>query len=797
MFYLDRLFPRRRLPDLLPWDLPIDDRTVFTRIGGLLQVAHVVPPALDALSGPALDAYYDQIAALEGRADDGWTIMHDHWRWLRDANLPAADYDGNVAAQAIDSAERREFDGETAFDNALFIPLHYEPETGAGLMDWLAGRDQAFSRSAMVRRFRDDVRTFWSELALIMPRVEVLCGAALASYLSQTVNYEATPAELPPLLISEHLATARWRAGVDPMIGRRHVRTVEVYSMGALTGETTRFLQQLPFESRIVVRIDATAKHRQRKWLEKMRAEYEQRRQSLARRMIQHFTRREEPDTNPAAAQQVAEVDQLQAEVMLGGLGFAPISMTVHVWDTDPRVAEENAFRVEVELKNRGFRAERAEISAITALLADVPGNDPQPREVPALFSQIARISPLAGSSRGEATDGKWGGPALLLGYGENDVPVRFALHGPGEGNGNTAIIGQSRGGKSVLLAKMAAAALKYPASRVILFDIGRAFMPACLCLGGDWIEIGQAESVVQPLRHVDDFTQSLLIHDWLCRCLAHQGVVCNHETEHALTAAMRLVALLPLEHRTMSALVSRIGESIAVRRALEAFTLPRGKWGQMFDGVVESYGSARVVGIEVGALRQSPILPLVVSAIFDALRYERLREGHPSMVIFDEAHELIKREAFSAEIERLAREIAKHNGVMVLATQDPADLTVELARVIEAQCMNRIVTPNPDVLDENKARFYRELGYSDEELAQIAQAYRRAEYFVRCPSYRARLRIRLTGEAAAICCHTTPRDIQLCRQLLAEGVAPGPDFTSRWLEQHRADAAPEREEAA
>ena len=348
---------------------------------------------------------------------------------------------------------------------------------------------------------------------------------------------------------------------------------------------------------------------------------------------------------------------------------------------------------------------------------------------------------------------------------------------------------------KSVLIAKIVAASLKYENSRAIVFDIGRAFMPTCLCLGGDWIELGMGTAAVQPLRHVDQPDQAILIHDWLCRALEHQGVPRTHETDHALTSAMRLVARLPIDERTMTALVQRIGASIEVREALRAFTRD-GQWGEMFDGVVASYGGARVVGVEVGALRATAILPLVVSAVFDALRYERLRNGWPSVVIFDEFHELLKRVAFRDEIDRLAREIRKLNGVMVLATQNPAEMTDELATVVDAQCPTRILTPDPDVLEENRARFYRALGCSDDELMQLATGYQKADYFVRCRQYRTKVSVRLTDEAAAICCHTTPRDIQHCFQLRAEGSVPGEDFMGRWFE-HVGFTPIAREEAA
>lgn len=789
MLLLDRLFPRKRLPDELPWDLMIDARTCFTKCGGLLQVAHVLPPDLEASSPGSIDTHHRQLAALEGRLDEGWTIHHDQWRWLLDANLPKRQ-SGILAAHLVDEAERRQFTDKRAFDNSVFIALHFEPDNArAGLFEWVTSDDDAFSRSAMVRRFQEDAEKFFTELQLIMRKVTMLEGDALFSYLSQCVNYEPWPAAMPypAICLSERLGSSTWRSGIRPQINRNHLRTIELYSLGALTADTVRMIYALPFELRWVTRADTTAKHQQAKWLKRMRAEYEQRRQSVARRMIQHFTRREEPDTNPAAVQQILEVDQLQADITLGNQGFAPISMNVHVWDEDPERVEEKALRVETELKNRGFRAEKARISAVLALLQDMPGADPAPREVPALFEQLVRVSPVTGVSRGEPMDDKWDGPALMLGYSERGVPVRIALHGPGQDNGNLGIIGRSGGGKSALMAKIAAATVqKYAGSRVIVFDIGRAFLPTCLCLGGDWFELGQGKANVQILRHIDDPDQFRTAHDALWRMLDFLGVERTHEHDHALVTGMRLLARpeFPIEKRTFTQLVKRIGASIAVRDALDTFTVDGGAYGETFDGVVDSYGSARVIGVECAALRKSEILPFVVSAVFDALRYERLRDGAPSLVMFDEFHELLKLQTFRDEADRIAREIRKHNGVMVFATQNPADMTEELAAVIDAQCPNRILTPNPNVREPNQARFYRALGYTDDEMQQVELGYEKAEYFMRLgDNFRGKAQVRLMDEAAAICGRTQPRDIQQCFQLLAQGVHPGEAFTRAWLE--------------
>lgn len=206
---------RKRLADRINLQLMLaDDRTIFTKIGGLLQAAHVVGPDLESSSDAVIDSHHAMLSRLQSRLHSGWTVLWDQWRWYLPANLPLCDFGGTKAAQLADASQRRLFGGERSrtFDNAAFVSMHYEPDNSrrGGLFDFLSGEEEAFSRSASVQRFRDEIGKFWGELARIMPAVEVLEGPGLGSYLSQTINYEPWPAYLPTGEINEGLGSSHW-----------------------------------------------------------------------------------------------------------------------------------------------------------------------------------------------------------------------------------------------------------------------------------------------------------------------------------------------------------------------------------------------------------------------------------------------------------------------------------------------------------------------------------------------------------------------------------------------------------
>jgi type IV secretory pathway VirB4 component len=794
-----RLRDRPRLSDFLPWRFMLDDQTIVTRTGsggGLMKVAHLVPRDLETAGPLAKDVYHHQLAELLGRLGGGWTLWIDQWRWRQPGYLPRCDFGACLAAQVMDEERRSRFASAEArvFDNAVFLTMHYNADRADRLFEYLLGKEKVGTTQGLIDRFDEACKEFLAELAQIFQRVELLEDRALGSYLSQCVNYEPWPAFVPSAWIAEHLGTATWRTGLRPMVNRNHLRTVELYTIGALTTDTLEALHMLPFECRWVVRIESLHREVQAREVQQLVGQFDQKRKSLLANLIQHWSGRPQADTNLTAVARKEDAQRLKVEIEMAELGYAKITCNVHTWHENEEQVAVQADHIETFLKGRSCRAEIAQLNATFAPLADIPGNWGSERELRALMAQVTRLTPVTGITRGAPTDAKWDGPALMMGNSARGLPIHFSFHSPGEDVGNTAIIGATGAGKSALIAHMALETMKYPQSRVLVFDRGRSFMPACLCAGGDWIELGEGGAGVQPLRYIDLPAQLAIAHDWLCKALRYNEVAPNDQIKQALTSALRLLARRPPDERTISGLLDRIGESREAKRGLAVYRAD-GPFGATFDSVVTSYGNSRVVGVECDAIMRLDVAPLAILATFNALRFERMRSGQPFAVFFDEAKAMLTHQAFIPEVDTLAREIRKANGVLVLASQSQADFDdSQLTRVIIDQMRNLIFLPNPDVLRPQTADFYRRIGLEDEHIRHIAEGRQKGEYFLVTPQYMRTVEIRLGGNALAICGRTGPRDKIMAQTILAEGTPPGEPFLRRWLEyanpEHRGAAA-------
>lgn len=798
------LIQRPRLWEFIPWEFMVDERTVATNVddGGLMMVAHLVPLDLET-SGPlARDIYHDKLAELFGRIGRGYTLWLDQWRWRSPGYLPECGFGGCIAAQRVDAERRYRFAHSLAkvFANDVYLTIHYKADRGDRLFQYLLGREQrsgASKRQAVIDRFHESCQEFLSELSLIFGRrVNVLVGEALGSYLSQCVNYEPYPCFLPSAWINKHLASATWITGLAPQINQHHVRSVEVFTIGALTSDTIEALHGLEYESRWVVRFDALDRDVQSHEIYKLIGHYDQKRKNILASLTQWWTGRYQEDTNLTAAARVEEAKQLRVQVEMAEAGFGKITCNVHTWDKSPERADIAAEDIMLLFKGRGLRAEIAKLNTTGCLLADIPGNQRSPREISAFMGQITRMSPVTGILRGASWDHKWNGPALLVGASTRDMTVNFCWHSPGEDVGNTALIGQSGGGKSFWLALAALESLKYDNCKVILFDRHRSFMVPCYCAGGDHIELGEGMAGVQPLRNIHVQAQFTIAQDWLERAVQHNGVTVDDDIKLALTEALRRLARRPLHQRTITGLIQRMGESRRARDALRSYTAD-GQYGPLLDGVVESYGKARIVSIECNAIMGLAVAPLVISAVFNANHFERMHTGDPFVVMFDEAQAMLSDPVFASEIDYLAREIRKAHGVLVLATQAQQDFSRSpTTRVIFDQMKNRIYLPDPNVLHAESSEFLRNAGLEQAHIEQIAHGLQKADYFVVCPQYSKMLGFRVEGDAADILARPSPTEVIMCSTWVrSEGVKPGPEFMDRWLEYRRQQR--EREVAA
>lgn len=794
---LGRLRRRRadRLADWLPWLLTLDERrcTILTTPGGFLRVARLELPDLETASPEALVVHHARLGEAFARLGTGWSVWLDQWRTYAPGYLPESDFDGCEAARLVDASRRAQFAeaGRPVFSNTAFIAVQYVPRSRDAVLAFLLERDDPLV-AANAAFFEEETSTLLETLSHTMRGVTLLAGDELASYLEASVSYRPRRVSMPAGVLAPQLAGVDWRTSPGLSIDGRHVVAVELRNFGTPTPMTCEGLHEPPFECRWVTAFHGLDPDGRRKELSEVRKRWAVKQHGMGSLLAQIVTK------NPYAGRADPEAERALAslDVMQGELAERPYALAhseVYVWDEDRRKAEERAAQVASYLNAQGLTARVATLNAVMAPLAAMPGNTTEEtanvRRLRIEVAAITRVAPVTGVSQGTPTDWRFGGPALLVGGTRRSVPYYFALHSPGSDVGHCGLVGRTGSGKSALLSFMAMQMRRYPGARVAVLDRGRSFMVACLAMGGDWIELGTGRHGVQPLRHVDRPEELAWAQGWVLRALRLRGLETTPAMEAAVGEGLRHVAAEPdPDARTLTALHGVVGGSDAVRQTL-AYYARSGPYGGLFDSAVAGYGGSAVLGVETREIVQlEDAAPLAVSAMFRAIRRDRLTGDAPKLVVVDEAWSLMGHPLFAGELESWAREMRKQKAVLVLATQSLEDLRHGSARVVFDQLDNRFFLPHAEALRPQTAELYRDAGLEREQVEALARARPKAEYLLQTPVATRLVEIRLAGDALRLCGASSPADLARAESLLRAGVAPGADFTRAWLAETTGD---------
>lgn len=781
------------LADWLPWLFPLAADVVATKTGGLLRVARITLPDLETASPYELTAHHERLEAAISGYGAGWTLWWDQWRKRVPGYPHGGAFNGVEAAQRVDASRARQFAGRDAavFVNTAFLAVHYTPHLRDAVLRLLLEEPSA-EVEAVLRTFGDETDSLFATLRQTLPAVEVLATlrpgtpSPLASYLAGAVDYRMGPCLMPPAFLDHQLGGVEWHTEPAPCLDGLHLRTVELHNFGPVDELTLEELHQLPFECRWVTTLHALDPDQQRQALGRYRRDYGMKLKGPGARVEEMLTRNPHAGrARPDIEENLAELDAIQRQ--LGCRSLAQCHTNIHVFDEDPAIALGNAKHVAARLNAKGLKARVATLNATFAPLGDVPGNVNKdlvnPRRPLVPVPAITRVAPVTGVSTGWLEDHKLQGSALLLAETRRKVPFHFALHPPGLNVGHVAVIGQTGGGKSTLLALMAYQFLKYEGATVTVLDRLGSFLVPCLCAGGDWLELGGGGVGVQPLRAIDEEAERAWAHGWIMEALALLHVEPTVHRSLAVDQALQHVARLPPDQRTLSALHAYLAPDAEGRAALEHY-LAGGTHGALFDGVVPSYGRARVLGIETIALAGlGKTAPLVLAACFQAVHRDRLRHGaHPKLVVLDEARTLVRHPVIAEEAEAGSREFRKLGATLVLATQSLHDLDDARTRVVMGQMVHQIFTPDLKAREPKARGVYAGVGLSEAQIDAIATARPEGEYLFKMPALTRLLTLRLEDEARRVCGAGSAEDRARAKALLASGVQPGPAFLQAWL---------------
>ncbi|MET4803950.1 conjugal transfer protein TrbE [Bradyrhizobium sp. LB11.1] len=780
------------LADFLPWAALVEKGVVLNKDGAFQRSARFRGPDLDSATPAELVGVTARLNNALRRLGSGWAIFVEAQR------IAAQTYPHNTfpdAASALVDLERRDAFEEAGahFESRYFLTFVWLPpaEDASRIEGWFyEGRAHSgVDPYELLRGFVDRTNRVLQLVEGFMPEVAWLDDGETLTYLHSTISTRQQRVRVPetPMHLDALLADQPLAGGLEPRLGRHHLRTLTVVGFPSATHPgILDELNRLAFPYRWSTRAILLDKAEAVKLLTRIRRQWFAKRKSIAAIVKEVMTNEASTLVDSDAANKAADADLALQELGTDDVGQAYITATVTVWDEDTGLAAEKLRLVEKVIQGRDFTCMPEEVNALEAWLGSLPGHAyANVRQPPLSTLNLAHMIPLSAVWAGPDRDEHFRSAPLFFGRTEGSTPFRFSLH---VGDvGHTLMVGPTGAGKSVLLALMAIQFRRYRKSQIFTFDFGGSIRTAALAMGGDWHDLGgslsnSAEDSVslQPLARIGDAAERAWAAEWVTAILAKEGVTIDPTVKEHVWSALTSLASSPVEERTITGLTVLL-QSTALKQALQPYCVG-GASGRLLDAEAEQLGSASVQAFETEGLIGAGAAPAVLTYLFH--RIEGRLDGRPTLLIIDEGWLVLDDPAFAQQLREWLKTLRKKNASVVFATQSLSDIdSSNIAPAIVESCPTRIFLPNERAIEPQITAIYQRFGLNDRQIEIIARATPKRDYY--CQSRRGNrlFELGLGPVALAFCAASSKADHAAIERLLAEHGRD--DFTAAWLADH------------
>jgi type IV secretory pathway VirB4 component len=806
----------------LPWRQLLGGGVIRNDDGSLQKTFRLYGADLSGQSEDVKGSAMLQANNAIRRLGDGDVIHSELARFaVTEAMYPRSRF-SHPLAQHIDDQSRRAFlTPGTHFVSDYYVTLRRAaPSQAQSWLDSLVMAGESpiepsseGSRVAAFRSWANHIAGLLGGHQAMVP----LTDAETLTYLHQCVSYKRHKVKVPdiPLYLNAQLIDCEFQGGYDLRLGPRWLQTVTINDLPdeSISGLLTR-LDDLGIELRFVNRYIALPKPKARRVMRQIQGQYHGQRMAFWNRVMATFTGGGSSITDSDAENKRDAVDLARQEIGADLTGFGYFSAVVVVWDDQAKHALEKAYAVEEVINDQECVASVDSQDPSTAMNLEDAWFGTQPGDVRhnlvrLMESSLNYIHTMPGVLKvwtGHDWNPALDGPPHFYATTASSTP--FKAHTYVDKVGHTLIPGPSGKGKTTLLNWMALQFDRYPDARVSIMDFKGGLRCVTLGLGGEHIDLGQGVRLFQPLRDLDSRIGFQVASQWVGDRLEEHQVVQTAEVSAYKETALETMKRLKPSERTLTTLVdvwqqqSRRYETAPMvvgpdesRQSVKRDGLNMGlavcrvfepMLGGLLDGDRDVVFRAKVICFEWESLFKTPhLIAGTLSHLWRLL--EDSFTGQPTLLICDEMHKLAEHPMVVNNFDHGLRLWRFRNVAFIAATQEVGDITKQhvLGRLL-IQCPTRIYLPNPSALSPSHRDAYKDLDVTTEQLHEIHQLPQGNYFFQQLAVGARAFRLKLTGDALAMCGRNSLEDHQRMTDLYAQYGKD--DFWRAWLAACRED---------
>jgi type IV secretion system protein VirB4 len=374
-------------------------------------------------------------------------------------------------------------------------------------------------------------------------------------------------------------------------------------------------------------------------------------------------------------------------------------------------------------LAHLGIVATRRDLRLEECYWAQFPGNFAYiSRKKPIESNRVGGYASLHNFPAGQLRENHWGS-AITTFHTAQGTPYFFNFH-VGE-NGHTSIVGPFGMGKTSLMNFLVAEAQKFNC-RLFYFDQGRASKVFIKALGGYYTIIKpktpSKEYAFNPLQIADSKENRVFLKKWLVY-LAEAGLkpISDEQKKHLEKVVDHLYTVSQAQ-RQLSLIAKAFGAvtpgSLGERMAR---WYGKGEYAHLFDNErkslmpfdeqIYSFGMSHVVDEKV-------TLGPILSYLFH--RVEMSLDGSPTMVVLDEAWNLVNNDLFAPGLADWLERLKDKNAMVIFATESVDNVSeTKITKVIVDKIATQLFLPNDDA-ESSSAAYRKTWRLSDEEFSML-----------------------------------------------------------------------------
>lgn len=682
----------------LPYQAQIDDHTVLTRSGQLLQVIKLGGLPFETIGRADLDARLAvRDSMFQAIASSRFAIVHHVIRRPVEPDFPGQFAD--AFSRDLNDAWQRRLATRRLFVNDLYLTLIIRPLRGrAGWAERLLGLGKA-DRSSEDGRVTD-LRLLSQAREQLMAGLEAYSPQLLAAYDAKS-GLASEPLEFFGALFNGVQSPMLLPNGdLGHAVARRSVAFgADTIELGPFDGEPAEFaaivsakdypgstsagmlddVYRLPFAMQVTQSFAFVD-----------RGPAQERMNLVLRRM---------KSADDAAISLRTELSAAKDDVAAGRAAFGEHHLSILIRAETPEALDLATGEVQAALSETGFAVVREELGLEAAFWAQFPGNfDYIARRALVSSANFAGFASAHNFPVGQPDDNHWG-EAVTLFETTAAGPYFFNFH---RGDlGNFTIIGPSGSGKTVVLAFLLAQARRFN-PRIIFFDKDRGAEIFLRAIGGNYETLRPGQPTrMNPLALPDTPANRQFLADWIGLLAAGaNGPKLTVEEQSWVADAIDAAMTEPPALRRLRYLVELFrGRNRATAGDLAARLAPwhsNGEHAWLFDNDEDALNlSNATLGFDMTAILDQPALRSP-AMLYLFHRVEERLDGTPTIIVVDEGWKALDDEVFVARIRDWEKTIRKRGGIVGFATQSASDaLQSRIASAIIEQAGTQIFMAN------------------------------------------------------------------------------------------------------